>query len=366
MLDFSIRVIIIKHRMVLCLLSIFMCCGWVAAQTGEEVRGKVEEAIIYIDKGEIEKALMVLNEISNLSPDATTIEYQKALSLHIEKKYQESIEVIKTLLNKKDVFYQLYQLMGNNYDRTGESKKAIKYYNLGIKKFPNAGRLYLEKGRVMDAMGLKEEAQKVWEEGILSDPYFSSNYYVITKAFATGLEKIWAIYYAEMFLNLEPYTDRSDEISKLLYDTYRQCLPMVAGKRIISFSNKAKNFSAESEEDYKLSFETTHHLAMLHCVEVLEGEVNISDLAILRRQFVEEWNNRYAMLYPNVIFSYHELIKKYDFTEAYMYWMLRSGHKEEFDRWKEMNTTYYFDFLSWIRENPIMIIQENQLTRQEL
>ena len=363
MLDFSNRVITIKHRMILCLLPLFTCFGWVAGQTGEKVRGKVEEAIIYIDKGEIEKALLVLNEISNLSPDVATIEYQKALSLHIDKKYTESIGITKALLNRKDVFYQVFQLMGNNYDRIGEPRKAIKYYNQGIKKFPGAGRLYLEKGRVMEATGQNEEAIKVWEEGIVSDPYFSSNYYAAARAFATGMEKIWTIYYGEMFLNLEPYTDRSDEISKLLYDTYRLCLPLMAGKRVISFSNKAKNINAESDEGFRLSFETIHHLAMLHCADVLEGEVSIVDLALLRRQFVEEWNSRYATLYPNAIFSYHELIDKYDFMEAYVYWMLRSGHKEEFDRWKKTNTTYYFDFLSWIRENPILIIQENQLVR---
>ncbi len=126
------------------------------------------------------------------------------------------------VLDDKNSMDLYYELVGDCYDDMGKSDKSIDTYSDGLKKFPASGRLHLEIGIALMRKEKYNDALFHFEKGIEVNPEFPSNYYWASRIFCSySTEKVWGMIYGEIFLNLERTTDRSKEISKLLYDTYK-------------------------------------------------------------------------------------------------------------------------------------------------
>jgi Tetratricopeptide repeat len=321
------------------------------------------QAIELMDNGKIDESLKLLEKAQQLDPDYINIPYEIAYAYQLAKDYDKSIEIAKPLLKHPDVFDLVYQLIGNSYDLKGDKKKAIKIYDKGIKKFPNSGKLYLEKGVVIASQEKWMEALEVWEQGINVDPTHSSNYYYASQILAQTDEKIWGIYYGEIFLNLEPNTKRTSQISKLVFDTYKICLPTDNNKWGLKFSHKATNIVLGSLNNLKFSFETVHNLAMEQGCKGVEPKFSVDNLITIRKQFLENWNSDYSDRYLNLIFDYHNQLIKYNMFEPYMYWLLKDGVNNEFQAWRSKNEISYNDFIEWFNENPMTFSNNSKTNR---
>ncbi len=351
------------NKIILVLLFIAVLNQAFSQSNREQAIELKDQAIELMDNGNIEESLQLLNQAKELDPDNITITYEIAFAYQLSKDHEKCIETVKPLLKHPDVFDQVFQIIGNSYDLLGNKVKAIKYYDKGIKKFPNSGRLYLEKGVVLASQEKWFEALEIWEQGIVADPVHSSNYYWAAQVLAQTNEKIWAVYYGEIFINLEQDTERSKAISRILYDTYKACLPVKENKWSLNFSQKATVISLGNIRDFKLSFETVHNLAMEDGYNGIEPVFNIENLIKIRKQFLVSWNQDYKDTYPNIIFDYHNLLEKNKLFECYIYWLLNYGAIDDFEIWHKENKESYNNFLAWFKENPLFIDSENKVNR---
>lgn len=351
------------RKITLLILLIGLCTICKAQTEREKAIDLKNHAVELMDNGKIDESIKILERAQQIDPDFITIPYEIAFAYQLTKEYDKSIEIAKPLLKHPDVFDLVYQLIGNSYDLKGNKAKAIKMYDKGIKKFPNSGKLHLEKGIVMASQEKWFEALDIWEQGIVADPSHSSNYYYASQVLAQTDERIWGVYYGEIFLNLEPNSQRSAQISKLLYDTYKTCFPIKNNKWGLQFSHKATNIVLGDLKDIKFSFETIHNLVMEQGYKGVEPEFTIDNLINIRKQFLEEWNAEYAERYPNLIFDYHDLLIKNKMFEPYMYWTLKGGAENEFQIWKSNNASTHSKFIEWFNNNPMSFPDDRKTNR---
>ncbi len=346
-------------------LFLFVLLLQIQAQSNREKANELKnQAIELMENGKVEESLKLFHQAHELDPDFIDVSYDLALAYQKAKDYDKCISIAKPLIKHPDVFDKVYQLIGNTYDLKGESKKAIQYYNKGLKKFPNSGRLFFEKGIVNLNLGNLDEALNSWEKGIDVDPDYSSNYFYTSQILSQTEEKIWAIYYGEIFLNLEPGTERSQIISSLLYDNYKSCLPIKDNKWGLDFSQKAKNIViVRNSKDFKLSFETVHNLAMEQACKNIETNFTIENIILIRKQFLTIWNEKYSKTYPNLIFQYHDLLINNNLFSEYVYWLLKDGSKQEFELWEKENNSSFENLIEWINKNPMNITNDNKTNR---
>jgi tetratricopeptide (TPR) repeat protein len=112
----------------------------------EKAYTKGREAIKLMDSGEVDKSLILLEEAKKLDPTNIDYPYETAFALHLKKDYKAAVKTLKSLIGHPDVNDKVFQLMGNSYSKNGQRKKAIKTYEDGIRRFPDSGRLHLERG----------------------------------------------------------------------------------------------------------------------------------------------------------------------------------------------------------------------------
>jgi tetratricopeptide (TPR) repeat protein len=317
-------------------------------------------------EGKYDEAITLFKQAQQLDPENIDYPYEIAYAFYLKKDYAASIELSNNLLNHKDVKDEVYRLLGTSYDMTGNPEKALEIYNNGLTVFPNSGKLYHEIGILYANIDSAEPAIENWELGIKADPTFASNYYELTKVFCNSTERVWGVLYGELFLNLERNSDRSYEISKLLYDTYKNAITIHIEKDIkmtgqISFTMV---FIADSTQVFQ-------HFANLFELTILKSigntkKISLKGLNSIRNSYIATWyklksNERF----PNILFDWHKYLINKGYFEAYNYWIFNNGNVSEFEKWGKDNYDEFKEFAQWFTANPLQIDKNHYFVRTQ-
>jgi tetratricopeptide (TPR) repeat protein len=347
-------------------LLLFIAAGQSAfGQSNTELaKAKGEEAINLMDNGKIAESIKLLEEAQQLDPNRFDYPYELAYANYLKEDHKTAIKILEKIIEHKDVNDRLFQLLGNSYDVLGKSDKAFEVYDAGLKKFPNSGRLYLEKGNVFWGKKEYEKALPNYEKGIEVDPEFPSNYFRAAKIYCNSTEEVWGMIYGEIFMNLERNSARTSEISKLLFDTYKNEIKFSGENAFsVSFSKNAMIDVTSLKDPGKIKlpygvgvYEPTLILSMLSV-----KKIDIKTLNSIRTAFIDNYfTNGHDKTYPNILFTYQKKIKDADHQEAYNHWILMKGDEAEFEIWQSANKEKWDSFIKWFGDNGIEITDNNK------
>lgn len=334
------------------------------AQSKEEKAYQIgTEAVKLMDKGQIQESIALLQDARELDPKSFIYPYEIAYALCLDKNYEDALKILKKLEKHKDASDLLYQMMGNCYDYLGDSKEAVKTYERGLKKFPNSGCLYLELGNMQRDKGENYAALSYFEKGIEVEPTFPSNYYWAAKIYLNTEDEVWGMMYGELFMNLERNSKRTVEISKLLYDTYKNEIKILNDSTVsVSFCK----YSEISSDNTKLSFGTGIYEPILMMSLPNTKVIDMSTLNKIRTNFLDIYYKRnLENIYPNALMAYQKKIKDAGYINAYNHWILMQGDTEGFLEWKSANENEWKNFMELFSNNPIKLTPKNKFVKDQ-
>jgi len=324
------------------------------------------EAVKIMDEGKLDEAIKLLRKAEKLDPERIDYPYEIAYAFYSQKKYKKAIKELLKTITHKDVTDQHFQLLGNSYDNINKPDEALKVYKKGLEKFPKSGKLYLEQGIVEYFRENYNEAISYWEKGIEVDPAFASNYYWLGKIFSFTDERIWAVLYGEVFINMERNSQRTIEMSKILFDTYKKSIYVTSDTS--GGVNFSKVMQIDPTKEFKIPFQMIYGLTMTMSLatEIInkEPDISISSINNLRQSFITNW---FAQArdkdYPNLLFDFQKLLDEKGYLEAYNYWFLMKGDEVEFLKWHRINEAKFNEFADWFNNNPLIINENNYFSR---
>jgi hypothetical protein len=338
-------------------------------QSAENAKKKLDKAINLMDNGSPDEAIMLLDEARKEDPGNYIYDYEKGYAYYIKQDYPTSLKVYKKVVKYANATDQCYQMLGNLYDMTGAPEKALKAYDQGLKKFPNSGRLFVEKGNVFWGQQKYNEALFYYEEGIKADPMYPSNYYRASLIYLSSSEPVWGMIYGETFMNLENNTKRTSEISKLLFDTYKKHITISGDTVRVSFStNNVINISDMKDlKNFKLPFGTGSYEPTMLLSVVNEKTIDINSLDRIRNNFVDNfYSQEFNKKFPVELFSYQKKVLDAGHLEAYNHWILMKGDEENFLKWQKDNNEKWENFLIWFNENELFLDDNNKFYRAKM
>lgn len=339
-----------------------------AQKTDQEIAWeKGAKAIEMMENGLIPESIELLQEAMKLDPGNINYPYEMALANYFRQDYQEAVKILKKLIKHKDVNPKVYQALGNSYSSGGDRKKAIKTYESGIKKFPDAGPLYLERGNVEMFVNEFNNAMYYYEKGIEVDPTYPSNYYRASRLFSASTEKVWTMIYGEIFMNLERNTQRTAEISKLLYDVYKEGITINDTTLAVSFSKENTIFvDRKKMSSIKFPFGMAAYEMTLAKAIIGKKEININSLDSIRTRFVElYYEDKRDELFPNALFDYQKKVMEAGHLSAYNHWILMKGDEDAFGDWYAENSEKWNKFIEWFSQNPIQLNKDHKVYRKQ-
>ncbi len=329
-----------------------------AQSNKEKALNNVKQALVLEDKGKLDEAIKFLEEARGFDPETVTISYELAIAYYSKGDYEKAKTLLESLLTRKDMFGTIYQVLGNCYDKLGKPEKAIETYESGLKKFPNTAELYLELGTMHLSKKEYDKALESYEKGIETNPAFPSNYYWAAKIFCNSDEALWGMIYGEIFLNLERNSKRTDEISKLLYDTYKKHIrfPRDSGY-VVSFSKTgiAAIFDNSHKDKSKITFAKGAYEPTLMLALINEKTVDINSLCRVRKYFIESYfKNGLYLKYPNMLFDFQYRVLKAGHIDAYNHWVIYKGDEAGCNNWITANRQKWDSFMKWFTKNLLL------------
>ncbi len=301
------------------------------AQTAKELQ---ETARSFMQQADYANAVLVLNRAIQMEPQNVDIIKELSLSYYMQRDNVKALEIIKPLLDKDDADDQCYQIAGNIYKQLELVKECDKLYRKGIKKFPESGAMYNELGELLweqqDFAAIKQ-----WEKGIEVDPGFSKNYYNASKYYFLTTDKIWSILYGEIFLNMEPFSNRTPEIKSILLDSYKKL-----------FADAVLSVPANEKNKFTDAFIAT----MNKQSSLAATGLNVETLTMIRSRFILDWYNDFGDKLPFKLFELQRQLLQDGLFEAYSQWIFGSVQNlAAYQNWTTVHAGEYNEFTRFQR-----------------
>lgn len=351
-----------------------MCYALIVFSQSQSDKDKAHEmlleAIEKMDNGAINESIKILEKSKKLDPDNYVHTYEIGYAYCLKKDYKKSIKVLKKVLKYDSINDECFTLLGNVYDFNKQPEKAIATYEKGLKKFPNSGRLYFETGIVKQSLKQYNDALNAWEKGLEMLPTYPSNYYASSVFYSSYTsEKIWGVLYGELFMNLERGSNRTENMSKILFDTYKSAITIESPTKVsVNMSQSIPITLSKKDEELKMPFSMYFMTDMLISTNSLtatnDKQIDIKALNKIRTAFINHWySNKRNVEYPNILFDWHKKLIDLGYFEAYNYWLFMKGNEEEFSQWYNKNEFAFEKFVGWFNKNPMPIDKENKFYR---
>lgn len=297
----------------------------VTAQEQQTAKLLQETARTLVQKGDYDNAVLILDRARQQEPNNTGILKDLCFAAYLKRDFSKAIETGKELVEKPDADAQAFQLLGLAYKAIASYKECGKLYRTALRRFPNSGVIYNEYAETFALENELEEAIAQWEKGIQSDPGYSSNYYNATMYHVRVGNWIRAALYGELFLNLESYSSRTEEIKGQLYTCWSNLL---APGKIQQLKEQRTTTAFEKEVLDVLGKVNTQTAVALR----------MTDIVSVRTRFVAEWVAVQQKKYPFTLFTHQHYLLGQGLFEAYTYWLMApSIGAEAYRSWHQLH-----------------------------
>jgi tetratricopeptide (TPR) repeat protein len=339
------------------LFSLFvLCCFAIKAQNPQlDARKLSRQGLFYLDSGDWVQAMRLFKQAQQLDTANINYQYQIASVVFLNKDFKQTVKILLPLLSHRDVSPNMIRLLANSYDNLGQQDKAIEYYKKGIELSPHDGKFYHDLGNIYLMRKQIDIAEAYFERGLEMDNKFVSNYYWAAKTALSRNDTWWGLLYGEIFLNIERNSQRTYEISRLLYENYsKMTKPNSDSSMIVETSNLP----------WKGRFDKTCD-SILRNITIKVQKSKIAATYELRKEFLRELEDTHIGRSTGyILFDFLREVDQHDHLEAYHYWLLNQGNEIEFEDWTAKNAPAFGRFITWFVQHPLELSGKKMARRE--
>lgn len=301
----------------------------------QDVKELQETARTFMRQNDFSNAIIVLNRAYGMAPDNNQVVQDLALAYFYQHDLTRAEKLMRPLIDKGEAGDQGYQILANIFLSGGNQKEAEKVYKKGLKKFPQSGPLYNDYGNLLWS---KQDYSAInfWEKGIKEDPSYPSNYYHAAKYYYFSTNKVWGLIYGEIFVNMDPQSNKAPEIKEMLLNGYKKLFGDTTADATVS-NNK---------------FETAFLNTMANQSSPVTLGVSPDVLTMVRTRFLLDWDNEQGQskAFPFYLFDVQKQYIQEGLFEAYNQWLFGAANNlSAFQAWTELHKDEYNRLLTNLR-----------------
>lgn len=310
----------------------------------ERTRELYAKAKKYGAKRDYPNAILVFNQLAGMEPRNLIYRRELAYAYYQGGDLSRATQIITPLLKAKEADEATFLTASQIFRARDMNKAAISAVERGIKKFPKSGILYSDYGRLYADKKKYKKAESAWEKGVKYEPNFHLNYYNLAKNYFVSKRPLWAIIYGETFINMERYSMRSEEIKKIVFDSYKQ---LIGNNQLVTYASKNEQKNLKRG---KSDFENKVNAIYENLADVVIGGVDIDNVVMLRTRFLLRWIQVEQRDYPFQLFNFMNDLLALGHFEAYNQWLFgKAADNTEYINWVKNNATQFAEFEKFYR-----------------
>ncbi len=336
-------------------------------------RMQLDEAIGLMDSGKPKDAIKIFDDLCKKYKDNYILEYERLYAYYLAGDFKRIVKDGPKLYKHPESEPQLYQLVGNAQDVLGDPEAAVKTYDEGLKRFPNSGYLYLEKGNIHMMHQRYNEAVECYLRGVEVQPDFASNYYRLALLYAQSTEPLWAIVYGEVVCNLQPGTERGNEMGKLIYDLFQENIKIEGENKAHVTLTKNNNIYIDSDTtDVQVPFPLMYEMGTMKSSALIDfmktKKLSVEMIADLRKDALAHIDSVAPGYYNLSLLDYHRKLIKNGHWMAYNMWLMSPGAEDETNQWADTKEgeAELNKFGAWFVQNRFVPTEEEPTVMTKL
>lgn len=330
----------------------------------------VERAVMAMNAKRYSEAEKILRRIVRRYSDYFEARYELALALSLQNRYDEAlaecIVICDTLVPRDKQRDHYFQLLGNLYAQKDDSTNADRAYQVGLMRFPTSARLHVEVAIRHAMRGDIEEAIESIENAISGDPTYPMSYYWGARFYRASTERIWAFFYAEIFLNLRPNSPKADEMSTLWYNMFRETVEEFDKEGRIVLSREIRG--AVDGQNPVRTFPEAFTEILQQSISVLkfnrDFELPVASIDTLLRQFLVYWKQHgYDTTFRNIIIERYMQLEREGLLEPYIHVLAQFGKPMQFEVYAKKHKQLLDRLERWMQRNRLVLTRASYISR---
>ncbi|HVW96009.1 MAG TPA: tetratricopeptide repeat protein [Mucilaginibacter sp.] len=140
----------------------------------------IKNAMALHDSSKYKDAIGLLDQVSRSDTNYVWSVYEKAMSCEADSQFTRAIALCReglALKEAREYEPDLYNIYGNTLDDIGQPENAINVFNTAIAKYPAYSLLYFNKGVALTALKRYSDAEALFKQALLINPYMYSAHY---------------------------------------------------------------------------------------------------------------------------------------------------------------------------------------------
>jgi Tfp pilus assembly protein PilF len=316
-----------------------------------EARELYTNARNYLQMGDFANAIMVFNQAVQVDPENLILRRELANAYYLQGDLLRGEKMAVPLLKRDDADEATFQVAANILSGLNKMDDAKSALNKGIDKYPHSGILYANKGELYTKEKKYKSASEAWEKGIEKDPKYHLNYYNLSKVYFFTKNYLWAILYGETFVNLESFSSKTEEVKKIVFESYKF---LIAELNNVSLDGKTNRYANPK------NFEESCLKIFDNLRNVVTGGIHAENVTMLRIRFLMEWNRLYAKTYPSELIDHQQRLMLKGFYDTYNQWLFgKLDNAKLYKSWTQKNAELMNQFDNYLR-NAKLSPRENQ------
>ncbi len=293
--------------------------------------------------GDYENAILILKKGLEITPHHIELKKMLSFCYYFQNDFDKSSKILKKIIKIDSADAECYQILGEIYSLKNKIKESEILYRIGITKFPSDGNMYNQLAGILWEQK-NEEAIIFWEKGIKADPNYSKNYYNACNYYYLKNNFIRSLIYGELFVNLESYTSKTEEIKLIIFNAYKKI-------NEISFPSLV--------EKYQHPFELAYINNLYNQDITRPAVINFSSLMMLRTRFVLNWFDNTNNKFPYKLFNFHQQLLREGLFESYNQWLIGTVDSASHQHWLWNHQDEYNTFIS-MQKLKLFKLPDNQ------
>jgi tetratricopeptide (TPR) repeat protein len=318
------------------------------SENNPEVARMQESARSYLNKADYSNAIMMYAQAIRMAPGDVSLRRDLAYAYFLSGDLDKAQETINPIVNSTEADEQTFQLASAIENKLGNTSKAKRIINNGISKYEQSGLLYNTKGNLLLGDKKTKDALEAYNKGIQVEPSFASNYFSAAKIYSENKEAVWALLYAEIYLNLDPYNNKTVEMKNILFNNYTVLFMPNKNDKLPDFNSNSNTTNSTPQ------FIDAFKQCMTLGTTVIRDGINTENLIMLRTRFLLNWNKNFSINYPYTLFTMQQKMLRDGVYDAYNQWLFGAmDNSSQFSLWVKTNSKEYAAFENWRKLNPL-------------
>jgi hypothetical protein len=201
-----------------------------------------------------------------------------------------------------------------------------------------------------------------------SHPAATESLLPLVKAYAATTERVWAVVYGEVYLDLLKPDAPRNGVDVLVFGLYDDAITLSDKGFNISLTKQAVVDVNDANLPFNVSFEAAFTLG---CVVPREGgkgsirpglePLTLQSLTEIRRAQLSMWQDK---KFPTTeLIRWQQRVEQAGHWEAYNQWLFGAARPEEAAKWLDSHKQAQADWTAWKLANPLKVVSADFLRR---